>query len=248
MSFVLSFEGPVDLVHALEADLVRRSISQAWVRVRADMSDLCVAHRDAEGLSRSRHASESAWPQVELEGLIRHGEPTRLQVRGIRSEEFGYVHIAGELVQGIATHVSVLVTPVDGTSERPAPARSSQNVGPSALRAENSEPPSATRAPASKASTAAGPTAGSAWGNAMLEAATHHGDDASAATQVPRRGDSVDHFAFGRCEIVKCDGVRAHLRLSKDGRVKELALDLLKVSFLGFDAAGARRYRFDRKA
>jgi predicted DNA-binding protein with PD1-like motif len=47
---------------------------------------------------------------------------------------------------------------------------------------------------------------------------------------VPEPGDYVDHFAFGRCEVVKTDGDRLHLRLGKDQRIKEIALEMLKVS------------------
>lgn len=47
---------------------------------------------------------------------------------------------------------------------------------------------------------------------------------------MPDAGDTVEHFAFGRCEVVKTDGDRLHVRLGKDGRIKEIALEMLKVS------------------
>jgi hypothetical protein len=46
----------------------------------------------------------------------------------------------------------------------------------------------------------------------------------------PDAGDVVEHFAFGRCEVVKSDGDRLHIRLGKDGRIKEVALEMLKVT------------------
>ncbi|MDB4940875.1 MAG: Proline-rich protein, partial [Labilithrix sp.] len=49
---------------------------------------------------------------------------------------------------------------------------------------------------------------------------------------IPDAGDVVEHFAFGRCEVVKSDGDRLHLRLPKDQRIKEIALEMLKVSML----------------
>ena len=49
---------------------------------------------------------------------------------------------------------------------------------------------------------------------------------------MPDAGDTVEHFAFGRCEVVKTDGDRLHVRLGKDGRIKEIALEMLKVSRL----------------
>jgi predicted DNA-binding protein with PD1-like motif len=49
---------------------------------------------------------------------------------------------------------------------------------------------------------------------------------------VPEPGDTVEHFAFGRCEVVKSEGDRLHVRLGKDQRIKEIALEMLKVSSL----------------
>jgi predicted DNA-binding protein with PD1-like motif len=67
---------------------------------------------------------------------------------------------------------------------------------------------------------------------------------------VPEPGDTVDHFAFGRCEVVKTDGDRLHVRLGKDQRIKEIALEMLKVTPLP-DAEGAattsRHWKLARK-
>lgn len=49
---------------------------------------------------------------------------------------------------------------------------------------------------------------------------------------VPEPGDLVEHFAFGRCEVVKTEGDRLHVRLHKDQRIKEIALEMLKVTAL----------------
>ncbi|MBX3264832.1 MAG: hypothetical protein KF782_34490, partial [Labilithrix sp.] len=65
---------------------------------------------------------------------------------------------------------------------------------------------------------------------------------------VPEAGDVVEHFAFGRCEVIKSDGDRLHLRLGKDGRIKEIALEMLKVTPLppAPDATG-NHFKLDRK-
>ncbi len=64
----------------------------------------------------------------------------------------------------------------------------------------------------------------------------------------PDAGDVVEHFAFGRCEVVKSDGDRLHLRLGKDGRIKEIALEMLKVTPLPpVEGASGRHYKLDRK-
>jgi hypothetical protein len=61
----------------------------------------------------------------------------------------------------------------------------------------------------------------------------------------PEAGDLADHFAFGRSEIIKSDGERLLLR-SREGRVKEIALEMLKVTLLP-DEGGKRVFRLARR-
>jgi hypothetical protein len=64
----------------------------------------------------------------------------------------------------------------------------------------------------------------------------------------PEPGDIVEHFAFGRCEVMKSDGDRLHVRLGKDGRIKEIALEMLKVAPLPpIEGTAGKHYRLDRK-
>jgi predicted DNA-binding protein with PD1-like motif len=65
---------------------------------------------------------------------------------------------------------------------------------------------------------------------------------------VPEPGDFVEHFAFGRCEVVKTDGDRLHLRLGKDQRIKEIALEMLKVTAMPPEGdAATRTWKLARK-
>ncbi|MFO0741344.1 MAG: hypothetical protein U0270_35945 [Labilithrix sp.] len=64
----------------------------------------------------------------------------------------------------------------------------------------------------------------------------------------PDAGDVVEHFAFGRCEVVKSDGDRLHIRLGKDGRIKEVALEMLKVTPLPpVEGASGKHFKLDRR-
>ncbi len=63
----------------------------------------------------------------------------------------------------------------------------------------------------------------------------------------PDAGDVVEHFHFGTCEVVKSDGDRLHLRDPREGRIKEIALEKLKVTPLPSDAGAPRRFKLDRK-
>ncbi len=62
----------------------------------------------------------------------------------------------------------------------------------------------------------------------------------------PQPGDFVEHFAFGTCEVLRSDGDRLHLKVGKDGRIREIALEMLRVTLLTSDGE-TQRYRLDRK-
>ncbi len=63
----------------------------------------------------------------------------------------------------------------------------------------------------------------------------------------PEAGDVVEHFAFGRCDVLKSDGDRLHLKVGKDGRVREIALEMLRVTPLESNEESRRRFKLDRK-
>jgi hypothetical protein len=65
-------------------------------------------------------------------------------------------------------------------------------------------------------------------------------------TPVPEPGDVVDHFAFGRCDVLKSDGDRLHLRVHKDQRIREIALEMLRVTRLPDEGTG-RRFKLERR-
>lgn len=65
---------------------------------------------------------------------------------------------------------------------------------------------------------------------------------------VPEPGDTAEHFAFGQCEVVKSEGDRLHVRLVKDQRIKEIALEMLKVSALpAAEGQTSRHWKLSRK-
>ncbi|MEO8798226.1 MAG: DUF296 domain-containing protein [Polyangiaceae bacterium] len=63
----------------------------------------------------------------------------------------------------------------------------------------------------------------------------------------PEAGDVVEHFAFGRCDVLKSDGDRLHLKVGKDGRVREIALEMLRVTPLESNEESRKRFKLDRK-
>jgi hypothetical protein len=64
----------------------------------------------------------------------------------------------------------------------------------------------------------------------------------------PEVGDHVTHFHFGECVILSSDGDRIRLRQDRDGRVREVALTMLKIEPPTIDAeSGKRHFRLLRK-
>jgi predicted DNA-binding protein with PD1-like motif len=66
-------------------------------------------------------------------------------------------------------------------------------------------------------------------------------------TPMPEPGDSVDHFAFGRADVLKSDGDRLHLKVHKDNRIREIALEMLKVTRMPDSEEGRRRFKLERR-
>lgn len=89
----------------------------------------------------------------------------------------------------------------------------------------------------SAASTGATPTAPPRRARAADEVDTY-----------PEAGDYVSHFHFGECVVVDSDGDRIRLRQSRDGRVREVSLTMLKIETPTLDPeTGARTFRLGRK-
>ncbi len=63
----------------------------------------------------------------------------------------------------------------------------------------------------------------------------------------PEIGDSVAHFHFGECTVISSDGDRIRLRQDKDGRVREVALAMLKIADPTILPDGRRHFMLGRK-
>jgi predicted DNA-binding protein with PD1-like motif len=142
---------------------------------------------------------------------------------------------------GVTTTSSTAAVP---PRNAPAPARAATTSAASAWSAAASASTSAERVerdgprPAYPA-----PSAGSSGQGGSAPMPQKPARPAAPAEQpIPETGDIVDHFAFGRCEVVKTDGDRLHLRIPRDGRIREIALEMLRVIPLdGEDGEGTER-------
>ena len=180
-----------------------------------------------------------------------------------RETDRGLETLAGEIVSARTVALEVLVTALDDVAlergldatagvwllggvesrgaaelQRKAPEMDKPAAWSSALEAsENAE----TRArPALSSSVGAG-------GQAVMPQRPPRPPGVDLDAPVPEPGDVVDHFAFGRADVVKSDGDRLHLKVHKDGRVREIALEMLRVSRLDDADDGKRRFKLERR-
>ena len=208
-------------------------------------------------------------------GVADGGVSVDLHVVLARETDRGLETIAGQLVharvlglEGSMTVLEDTVVPrgLDKTAgitlirdeaivtSAPAPQARPASPPTSASAAPQPVPSPAPSAPAAQAA----PPAPSSWSDAIAASASQpppripaaiarppRPDDDSDEGPYPQAGDSAEHFAFGTCEILKSDGDRLHLRM-KDGRIREIALEMLKVTPLPSDGPHAR-YRLARK-
>jgi hypothetical protein len=193
-------------------------------------------------------------------------------LRGVFSRETdaGLETIAGEIVEGTIQSLEALVVALDDVDGRgppvnapapvpvppPAPlaAQPAQSWADAAVAAAQPPvappppaPPSPPPPPVAPAAPKPSPTFSSPGGPLPMKPFKPvRAEEEEQPT--PEPGDIVEHFAFGRCEVVKSDGDRLHVRLGKDGRIKEIALEMLRVTTLApVEGATGNHYRLDRK-
>ena len=213
---------------------------------------------------------------ISLEGSIglANGDVTcGLRAVLSRETESGLETIAGEIVEARVVAAEVMITALDDVTATRAldasgvwlldPSGGGNAVRPAAAPAP-APAPAATWAEATKAAAAPDPEPPkpapppppatsapkpsptySASAMPMRPVKPQTVDD---NTTYPEQGDAVEHFASGRCEVVKSDGDRLHIRLGKDGRIKEISTDMLKITELEPEPGSTtKRFKLDRK-
>lgn len=63
----------------------------------------------------------------------------------------------------------------------------------------------------------------------------------------PEAGDTVTHFHFGECTVLQSDGDRIRLRQDREGKVREVALTMLKIEEPEVLPDGHRHFKLGRK-
>lgn len=191
---------------------------------------------------------------VVLDGTIgmAGGHPSAdLRAVVARETEMGVETWAGALVAGRVVRVELVVSAFDDLAiaidapKAPGSGPSLPLREPPAPAARPAAPAERTPSPwaeAARASAASGPAPGP---KAPPRPPTR--SNVEDDTPFPEGGDLVDHFAFGACEVLKSDGDRIHLKVGKDGRIREIALEMLKVTLKSEPDERPRRFRLERK-
>lgn len=260
---------PDVLLQALE----RNRVTGGWLRGSGVLEDVELrAYTTEAGALGGAKRVAGPVQLVALEGSVgvARGEPS-LGMRALlaRETESGLVTMAGELVSarvvGLEVAVTVfedatlvrqldgaagvwLVSPGEGTplpDARSAPPKAPTLGGGWSEAVAASSEVQTREAPREARYRPGSPNASSPSGPAVIpqRPVKPRTDDDSPT---PEAGDIVEHFAFGRAEVLKSDGERLFLKIDKDGRIKEIAVEMLKVIPLSQDGP-KRRFKLERK-
>jgi hypothetical protein len=144
-----------------------------------------------------------------------------------RYTDAGIELLGGVLTRARSQGVTVLVQPASAPSEQePAGKREAIPAPVSAPISPRTEPP--TSAPATQAAPAPeSPPPTRTW--AEVAAASDAAEEEEGGL-LPARGDLVDHFSFGLCEVLRVTGDRIQIRdVRGSGRIRDVVLSALMV-------------------
>jgi predicted DNA-binding protein with PD1-like motif len=231
---------------ALVETLRKENVAAGWLRASGVLSDVELRTFDprpgGSGAARSVRGRVQA---VSIEGAIgSSGGVPSVSLRAVlaREGDAGPETFCGEIESAHAVAIEVIITALDDVA---LPRALDEAAGMWLLepaveqQQQRLEPPAAERAGSWSSAVAASdpPDAARAAQAAVAKGAAMPARIPARPSRpmidfdapAPEAGDVVEHFAFGRCEVIKSDGDRLHLRV-KDGRIKEIALEMLRVT------------------
>ncbi len=237
-----------ELPEALLRALDEAEVKAGWITGTGALEaiELALLDQPARRLHRARRI-EGPSELVALAGSVAVEEGAsslRLSATVARETELGLELAAGQLVWARSYSVELSVTAFDDPALARVP---DERTGLAALHATG--PGATERAAAGGAMPRPPPTEPARPGPAeggppMPVRPVRHHDEPEA---YPEPGDRVNHFHFGDCTVIDSDGDRIRLRQERDGRVREVALTMLRIEPPTLDESGKRFFRLSRK-
>jgi predicted DNA-binding protein with PD1-like motif len=256
---------------ALVAKLTEEHVGCGWIRASGVLTDVELRAFDARvgGFGDTRRLGGPVHV-LALDGSVglTDGVPS-VALRGVfaREGDRGLETLAGEIASARTIALEVLVTVLDDLSleralddsagiwlldpagpDARAPAAGTWSAAVNASAQPDRDASAPFRATTTAASAAAHASGTSTSGAPMPQRPVRPRQPTEPPTLVPEAGDVVDHFAFGRCDVVRSEGDRLHLKLPRDGRIKEIALEMLRVTRLDTgNENGPRQFKLERR-
>ncbi|NUP14165.1 MAG: hypothetical protein HOW73_49660 [Polyangiaceae bacterium] len=216
----------------------------AWVEGYGEVRDpVVLTQSDAGGRFERRLAG--TWDLVTLRGSPR-GDLYALLARDSAA---GPQHIGGLLASALVVTTTLRVgAALPNVSRQPSPPLS-PTPPPAVVESRLQAPPPPPPAPSSPGLPM--PSLGSITSVSTPAPALPKRpivrDTDDEVFHYPEEGDVVTHFAFGRCTVLFSDGERLRLQQERDGRVREVALSMLKIKPPASPDATPRHWDLARK-
>jgi predicted DNA-binding protein with PD1-like motif len=256
-TFVLTPPAGADLRAFLEAALAERRVVEAWITAYGTLNDVELRDSDSSKTFATSSRIVSLVGSVE----VRNGAPAMTLTATVgRPSMRGLELIAGEISRARVDRVRVAITALTSrtldSSADDVDGSTTSNAARNAAPQRAASPWDAV-AEASERSVDAAPKASSAGAKLLATKATPHPVRAAATPLsapvtpiaprkkvaieefLPEIGDAIDHFAFGRCRVLKSDGEELLVRDESTGKTRTIHLSVLEVSE-PIDEAGVR--------
>lgn len=141
-----------------------------------------------------------------------------------RASDTGLELVGGALQRARSQGVSLLVLPTAPA----APAAREPSARREVIAVSPASP--ASPGPASEPAPLSPPVTQVAPARSWADVAAASAASTEEADEFPERGDLVDHFSFGLCEVIRAEADRLHLRdIKGPGRIREVVASALKV-------------------
>lgn len=234
---LVTLDPGAELLVELMKTLDSADTQAGWVRGSGIVEDI---ELETSGASETEASVSRLFPGraelLSLEGVISRGTAPELSVSLARETERGQDVVGGRLRGARAVSVHVLLTALDEREGGSAPERVTYGDA-------STPTPAATLERTPKAPDVALPDGPPLPPRRPPSTALDNLDEV-----YPEPGDAVSHFHFGECTVLESDGERIRFRQGEDGRVREVALSVLKIELTDTNSeTGKRHFRLLRK-